>query len=105
MDRIQREPNAVAGPKPLIEATRQALDAAAVGDLDALHKALGLRRAALPHAPIAEQVAAFKEGEALQFLLKGIKRGLREEIGRLEQIKVGLLRSAEPPRAKIDLRA
>jgi hypothetical protein len=91
--------------KKLLEATRLALDAAAVGDLDALGSALELRRAALPDAPVAERVAAFKEGEALGLLLKGIKSQLRGELARLQQIKIGLVRSAEPPSARIDLRA
>ncbi len=91
--------------KTLLEATRLALDAAAAGDLAALQAALALRRAALPDAPVAERVAAFKEGEALELLLKGIKRRLRGELGRLQQIKVGLVRSAEPPATKIDLQA
>jgi hypothetical protein len=59
----------------------------------------------LPDAPVAEWVAAFKEGEALGLLLQGIKRRLRGELGRLEQIKIGLVRSSEPAPAKIDLRA
>jgi hypothetical protein len=50
-------------------------------------------------------VAAFKEGEALGLLLKGIKSQLRGELARLQQIKIGLVRSAEPPSARIDLRA
>jgi hypothetical protein len=95
----------VAEHKKLREATRLALDAAAVGDLDALQVALELRRAALPEAPVAERVAAFQEGEALGLLLHGIKRRLRGELARLEQIKIGLVRSAEPSPAKIDLRA
>lgn len=89
----------------LMEATRQALDAAAAGDLEALGIALAVRRAALEDATVSERVAAFKEGEAIQFLLKGVKRRIGEQHRRLEQIKIGLARTAAPRAAKIDLRA
>jgi hypothetical protein len=105
MDKTLQQVNAKTKRTSPLEATRQALAAAVIGDLAAVRAALELRRAALPAAPVAQRAAAFKEGEALQFLLQGIKRRLRADLGRLEQIKTGLVRSAEPRAAKIDLRA
>jgi hypothetical protein len=90
---------------PLLEATRQARHAASVGDLAALEASLAARRAALSNASVAERVAAFQEGESIQLLLKGIKRRIRDQQGRLEQIKTGLARTVAPRSAKIDLRA
>ena len=89
----------------LLVATRQALDAAAIGDLDALETALAARRRALEGATVSERVAAFNEGEAIQLLLKGIKRRIGDQHSRLEQIKTGFARTAAPCAAKIDLRA
>jgi hypothetical protein len=89
----------------LLDANRKALDAAATGDVEALELALAERQAAIENASIAERVKALKEGEAVQLLIRGIKLRLRTEIGRLEQIKTALVRSAEPPPKKIDLRA
>ena len=89
----------------LLNATRQALDAAATGDIETLEIALAARQAALENAAVAERIKAFRGGEAVQVLVCGIKRRLNEELARLEQIKTGLARSAEPRAAKIDLRA
>lgn len=89
----------------LLEATRRAVRAAAIGDLAALESALSERRAALPLAPVAERLAAFQEGETIPFLLGGLKRQLRDQYRRLEQVKTGLKRTASPIAATIDVRA
>jgi hypothetical protein len=94
----------------LLEATRQAVTAAAVGDLAALEAALDARRAALEGAnpediPATERLAAFKEGETLHFLLSGIRRQLLDQQGTLEQMKSRLQRTGPPPVAMIDLKA
>ncbi len=90
---------------PLIEASRDALRAASIGDMAALDTALMKRRAALADASPFQLAAAFNDGESLRMLLKGIKRRIRDQHRQLEQIKMGLARTAAPRAAKIDLRA
>jgi hypothetical protein len=95
---------------PLLEATRQAVTAAAAGDLAALEAALDARRVALETVrlediPAAERLAASKEGQTLHFLLSGIRRQLREQQGTLEQMKTRLKRSGPPPVAMLDIKA
>jgi hypothetical protein len=89
----------------LIEATRQARHAASVGDLLVLEVALTARRKALENASVPERIAALHEGESIQLLLNGIKRRIRDQQSRLEQIKNGLARTVAPRSAKIDLQA
>ncbi len=94
----------------LLEATRQAVTAAAVGDLPALEAALAVRSTALeianPEAiPAAERLAAFKEGETLHFLLSGLRRQLLEQQATLEQMMTRLQRTGPPPVAMLDLKA
>ena len=88
----------------LMDATRQAVDAAASGDLTALEAALAARRAALDDASVSQRVAAFKEAEAIPPLLKGIKRRIGDQHRRLEQLKNGVARTKAPCAAKIDFR-
>ncbi|HEV2199054.1 MAG TPA: hypothetical protein VGR73_04485 [Bryobacteraceae bacterium] len=92
-------------PSTLIGATRQALDAAACGDLDALADALTARQAVLEDASVPERAAAVKEGESIRLLLVGIKRRIGDQHRHLDQIKTGLARTGEPNAAAIDLRA
>jgi hypothetical protein len=94
----------------LLEATRQAVTAAAVGDLAALETALVARSTAvenvnLENIPAAERLAALKEGETLRFLLSGIRRQLLDQQGRLDQMKVRLSRTGAPPLAMLDIKA
>jgi hypothetical protein len=94
----------------LLQATRQAVSAAAIGDLAALEAALDARRMALESSslddiPQAERMAAFKEGETLHFLLSGIRRQLLEQQRTLEQMKTRLQRNGPPPVAMLDLKA
>jgi hypothetical protein len=92
-------------PHALLDATRQAVNAASLGDFEALETALALRRAALEDAPMSERVAALREGESVGLLLKGIKRRIGDQYCHLEQIKSGLARTEAPRVAKVDLRA
>ena len=96
-------------PCSLLEATRQAVTAAAAADLAALEAALDARRAAIEGArleeiPAAERAAVFKEGETLHFLLSGIRRELVDQNGRLEQMKTRLERTGPPPVAMLDIK-
>jgi hypothetical protein len=92
-------------PNALMDATRQALHAAAAGDLEALGAALAARQAAWEAAPASERAAAWNEGEAIRPLLVTIKRRIGDHCRRLDQIKTGLARTGAPNAAAIDLRA
>ena len=97
-------------PISLLEATRQAVAAAAVGDLAALEQALEARRTALEDQdleaiPAKERLAAHKEGETLHFLLSGIRRQILDQQGHLEQMKARLYRSGPPSVAMLDIKA
>ncbi len=91
---------------PLLEATRQATEAASAGDLEALHEALEARQKAIEGASPEELAEAFARGEAVAALLRGVKQRLAAENSRLEQIR-GILRSraaASSSQPLVDLR-
>ena len=93
----------------LLEATRQAVTAAAAADLAALEAALDARRAAIEGArleeiPAAERAAAFKEGETLRFLLSGIRHQIQDQHGRLERMKTRLEFTGPPLVAMLDIK-
>jgi hypothetical protein len=97
-------------PSSLLEATRHAVTAAALGDLAALEAALDARSTALGRAnpediPAAERLAAYKEGETLHFLLSGLRRQMLQQQGTLQQMKTRLEHSGPPPVAMLDLKA
>jgi len=98
------QPNA-RQPNPLLDATHQALHAAATGDLDALEEALAARQAGVEAAPASERATAWNEGEAIRPLLAAIKRRIGDHCRSLDQIKTGLARTGAPNAAAIDLRA
>jgi hypothetical protein len=94
----------------LLESTRQAVTAAAVGDLPALEAALDARSTALGGAnpediPAAERLAAFKEGETLHFLLSGLRRQMLQQQTTLQQMKTRLEHSGPPRVALLDIEA
>ena len=97
-------------PLTLLEATRQAVVAAAVGDLAALEQALEARQIALEDpnleaTPAKERMTALKEGETLHFLLSGIRRQIADQQGHLERMRERLHRTGPPPVAMLNIKA
>ena len=85
------------------EATRCAIEAAAVGDLDAVARALADREAAMPGATAWERARALEDGEIIARLLIELKRNMVIEHNRLGQVRSAFTKSRPP--GTINLRA